>query len=323
MYSSFNRRSSATSFATAQASWKRSSALHAGVAASALLLSPFTAAALPTGGAYVGGAGNIGAAAGGVQTITQTSNRGVINWNTFNIDNGEKVNFVQPSANSITLNRVTASANPSQIFGTLNANGQVVISNPNGVVFGPNSRTDVAGLLATTANADTEKFMNATGKVDFDQVGSPSGYIETKAGSKIQASEKGLVALVAPQVKNAGEIIANKGTVVLAGAEQASFDLYGDGLIGFAGATTAHNGSVNHSGSINAHGGTVILTAVEAQNVVDSVVSKPPVEEATTLNSDGELVVKTASVKKTVSTQGEGSVGGGNNDVPPAARLLT
>ena len=66
--------------------------------------------------------------AGGALNI-RTSDRAIINYQSFNIGSAERVNFIQPSAQSITLNRVTA-PNPSQILGALSSNGQIVLANP-------------------------------------------------------------------------------------------------------------------------------------------------------------------------------------------------
>src|ERR1700761_4458887 len=63
---------------------------------------------LPTGGAVAAGSANIqaGANGGAVLDVDQTSQRAVINWNTFNVGSAATVNFNQPNANSTTLNRV-------------------------------------------------------------------------------------------------------------------------------------------------------------------------------------------------------------------------
>jgi filamentous hemagglutinin family protein len=68
-------------------------------------------------------------------------------WNTFNIGVNATVNFAQPSASSVALNRVT-SGDPSQIMGQLNANGQVYLINPSGILFGAGSSVNVGGLVA-------------------------------------------------------------------------------------------------------------------------------------------------------------------------------
>src|SRR5690606_21328499 len=84
---------------------------------------------LPTGGQVVGGSATIGAT-GAVMNVDQTSQRAVIDWQSFNVGTAAQVNFNQPSSASATLNRVLDN-NPSQIAGSITANGQVIISNPN------------------------------------------------------------------------------------------------------------------------------------------------------------------------------------------------
>jgi filamentous hemagglutinin family protein len=143
-------------------------------------------------------------------TVTQTTDKGVVNWNSFNIGTTETTQFVQPSANAVTLNRVTGDTNPSQIMGTLTANGKVAIVNPNGVVFGNKSKVDVAGLVATTADMNSDEFM--AGGTAFNKDGAAGATVENQGS--ITAKEGGLVALVAPNVKNSGVITARKGSVI-------------------------------------------------------------------------------------------------------------
>jgi filamentous hemagglutinin family protein len=76
---------------------------------------------LPTGGQVVAGQSNI-YQAGATMQITQQSPRSVIDWQTFNIGQQAHVNFTQPSGSAVSLNRVLDS-DPSQIFGSLTANG--------------------------------------------------------------------------------------------------------------------------------------------------------------------------------------------------------
>lgn len=87
----------------------------------------------PTGGVIVGGAGAI-VQSGSVTDINQASHLLNINWQTFSIDLGETVNFNQPSASALAINRVLGGI-PSQLAGALNANGQVYILNGAGVIF--------------------------------------------------------------------------------------------------------------------------------------------------------------------------------------------
>ena len=90
-----------------------------------------------------------------ITTITQTTNKASINWQSFSVAPTETVNFVQPSSSSVTLNRVVGVTN-SLIEGTINANGQVFLLNPNGIVFSSGSSVNVGGLVASTLNMNDE-----------------------------------------------------------------------------------------------------------------------------------------------------------------------
>ena len=68
----------------------------------------------------------------GSQLNVTVSQAAVLNWQSFNIGAGETTAFLQPSANSVVLN-VVGGANPSQMFGSLKANGTVNLENANGL----------------------------------------------------------------------------------------------------------------------------------------------------------------------------------------------
>ncbi|MBL3519094.1 filamentous hemagglutinin N-terminal domain-containing protein [Arcobacter lanthieri] len=87
--------------------------------------------------------------AGDIINIEQNINKSIINWQSFNIANGETVNFNQPDKNSITLNIIVGSEK-SIINGTLNSNGQVWFINSNGILFDKNVKINTSGLLAST-----------------------------------------------------------------------------------------------------------------------------------------------------------------------------
>ncbi|MDR2875277.1 MAG: filamentous hemagglutinin N-terminal domain-containing protein, partial [Methylobacillus sp.] len=112
---------------------------------------------MPAGGVVAGGQISIGSPTDNSLTITQTSQRGAINWNTFNIGTGNTVQFVQPNSSSITLNRVVGGV-PSNIQGALLANGQIIIQNANGVLFSGGSVINVNSLLVTTKNVNVDQF---------------------------------------------------------------------------------------------------------------------------------------------------------------------
>jgi len=83
--------------------------------------------------------------------IASTSKRFIIDWGSFSIGAGGRVNFAMPDRASIGVNRVTGTSR-STIAGDLWSNGNIWLLNPNGILFSNTARVDVAGLLATPAN---------------------------------------------------------------------------------------------------------------------------------------------------------------------------
>ena len=160
-----------------------------------------SATQLPQGGKVVAGTATIGQS-GNSLNINQSSNRAVLNWNSFNVGAQAQVNFVQPSTSSVTLNRVL-DTQASHILGRINANGQVFLSNPNGVLFGPTAQVDVGGLLVTTHGIGNDDFM--AGKSSFEGTGKAASVVNQ---GQLQASLGGYIALLAPQVRNEGVIVA-------------------------------------------------------------------------------------------------------------------
>ena len=168
--------------------------------------------ALPTGGHVSAGQAAI-SQNGAHMVIQQGSDRAAINWQTFNVGKDAHVQFQQPSAASVTLNRVM-SADPSQIFGRISANGQVVLTNPAGVYFGAGARVDVGGLVATTKSIGDTDFM--AGKNRYERKGATGSVVNE---GELKAALGGYIALLAPEVRNQGALIAQMGTVALAAGE--------------------------------------------------------------------------------------------------------
>lgn len=239
----------------------------------------------PVGGTVVGGAATI-SNAGSTLTVTQASNRAIINWKSFDIAPGETTQFVQPSSSSIALNRVTGSQSASQIDGMLNANGQVWIINPNGVMIGKDAQVNVAGLLATSSDIDNDRFM--AGDYSFNHPGNANAIV-SNAGT-ITVQDAGLTAFVAPNISNAGLIQAKLGKVQLASADSFTVDLYGDGLINLQASSAVTQQIVANSGVIQANGGQVLLTTAAAENTVNSLVNNTGIIEAESIGNDHGVI---------------------------------
>jgi filamentous hemagglutinin family protein len=73
----------------------------------------------------------------------------------FNVNEGQQINFTNPSGIARILSRVTGN-NRSQILGTLGVlgNADLFLINPNGILFGANAKLDVRGsFVASTASS--------------------------------------------------------------------------------------------------------------------------------------------------------------------------
>ena len=243
------------------------------------------------------------ASSGSKLNVTQSSDKAVIDWRGFNIAPGEWTEFHQPSASSLTLNRVN-STSASSIDGKLTANGNIVIINQNGVLFGNNAKVDVNGLIATTADIDNSKFMNSTGKIVFEKPGNPDGSI-TNNGT-ITAKDAGLVGLVAPNVINNGVITAKLGKIHLASGDTMTVDLYGDSLMEIAVSDKVKSQLVANTGLLKADGGKVAMTAAAARDVVNSLVANSGLIQADSVADVNGTIILYAqgsnSVKNNVAT---------------------
>src|SRR5271165_5707897 len=106
-----------------------------------------TGATSPTG--FVSSGKATAVQSGNSLAIDQASAKALLNWATFDVSADGKVTFNQPSATSVALNRIFQ-GNPSAIFGSVSANGQIYLVNPNGFVFGKGATVNAAGLIASS-----------------------------------------------------------------------------------------------------------------------------------------------------------------------------
>jgi len=199
-----------------------------------------SAIAGPQGGQVVAGQGSISQPNSNTTLVNQQSNRLVIDWSSFNLAPNQTVQFNQPSVSAAALNRIF-DQNPSQIFGSIIANGQVYLLNPNGIIFGKTATVNVGGLFATGLNISNSDFMNGT--LNFSAAsGQNGGYIINHG--LLQAANGGSINLIGSSVFNDGVIIANLGQVNLAAGSAVTVDFDGDGLMQFKvnGAVLQQNG---------------------------------------------------------------------------------
>ena len=239
------------------------------------------ARANPTGPSVVSGSASF-ATSGSTLSITNSANA-VINWQSFSIGVNEITRFVQPSAVSAVLNRVTGTNGvipQSVIDGMLQSNGHVYLLNRSGIVFGSTARIDVAGLVASSLDLSDDDFLNKRNRF-FSAPGAGAvvnhGVIQTAAGGKVY--------LVAPDVQNTGIIRAPQGDIILAAGKSAELisesspyvtvkleadteralnvgSLIADaGRVGMFGALVRHSGVADASAAVVGDGGQVRFVA--------------------------------------------------------------
>ncbi|MDC0311815.1 filamentous hemagglutinin N-terminal domain-containing protein [bacterium] len=210
----------------------------------ALMLMQDTALANPSGGVVVHGAIGFEGLDTGNLVITQGSDKAIINWQDFSIAKGELTQFVQPGKNSSILNRVV-SGNPSAIFGTLKANGGVMLINTNGILVGAGGVVDVAGnLTLSTLDIDDNDFLNGG---DNRFRGSSAAGV-TNFGT-ISSSE-GDVIILGNFVENHGSIGALNGQVALGAGGDIIVHSSGDSKISVVAGGVGGGTGITNTGSI-------------------------------------------------------------------------
>jgi len=300
-------------------------------AAITFLFIPFIAFALPEGETVVSGSAAFDRSVSNTLNVNTPSERLIVNYNSFSIAQPETVSFQQPSASAIVLNRVVG-VDPSAIMGTLNANGRVFIVNPNGVIFGPNSRVDVAGLVASSLNISNDDFLNG----NFVFRNRANGYVINEGTINARG---GYVCLLGGAVDNRMMIQAELGTVVLAAGEKITVSLEDQNAISvvvdeavqsevFGPDGEKMTSAVKNSGTILAEGGKVMLTAKVLNRVFDHAINNTGLVKVTSLvERDGviELVAEGAPIVNSGTLEADRiDIKGSNADFvnTPEARII-
>ncbi len=255
----------------------------ASLAVGSILLLPLGALAsgLPSGGEIRAGNGDV-EQSGNEMRINQDSDRMAIDWDDFSVDEGSRVAFNQPGRDAAALNRVTGDQ-LSQIRGAIEANGQVFLVNPNGIVFGDTAQVDVGGLVASTLDISPDDFMAG----DFTFEGDSSSAIINQGN--IRAGDEGYVALIAAEIINEGNIKAPRGDVMMGAGSRVTLDMGGPIKIEVEEALL--DTYIEQGGAIQADGGRVYLTAKAAGDLAASVINHTGTTQARTLaeNEQGEI----------------------------------
>ncbi|MBS0631602.1 MAG: filamentous hemagglutinin family protein [Verrucomicrobia bacterium] len=235
-------------------------------------------------------------------TVTQSAPQALLTWQSFNVGKETTLVFDQTAGGAdagqwIAFNKVVdPTAVPSQILGSIKADGQVYVINPNGIIFGGASQVNAHALVASSLplndnlvtrgllnNPDEQFLFSSLPLVSGSNGPTPAftpdalpagltqpGDVTVQAGAQLTAPTSdahvgGRIALIGPNVTNAGTISTPDGQTVLAAGLQVGFaahstddpslrglDVY-VGQVGTAGTAT-------NSGLINAPRADVTVT---------------------------------------------------------------
>lgn len=245
----------------------------------------------PQGGQVVSGTAAItqtGAAGREVTTVRQSSEQAAIQWQSFNVGSQERVTFLQPSPSSLTVNRILDTQG-SQILGRIQANGQVWLINPNGVLFGRQAQVDVAGLVASTLD---HVEVDASGAARF--TGTSRAAVVNQG--KITAAPGGHVALLGHEVVNDGAMSARLGTVALGAGSDITLKLRGNSLLSLQVDGQLLDAQAANGGLLRANGGQVLVTAGARDSLLASAVNNTGIVEARTVQEQAGRIVLLAGM---------------------------
>ncbi|MBT0670081.1 filamentous hemagglutinin N-terminal domain-containing protein [Novosphingobium profundi] len=300
--------------------WLASSTLAPAALVALLGLAPSARAqTLPTGGTVAAGSASI-ATTGTATRITQTSDKAIINWDSFSVGQGASVIFAQPGSGAATLNRVTGDT-ASTIAGAITATGSVYLVNPNGIAITSSGTVQTGGnFVASTLDIADEDFL--AGKLAF--TGSGASRKVSNAGT-ISAGSGAFVALLGGAVANSGTIRVPLGKLAMGSGEQIALDLNGDNFLQVAvpsALVTGEGALLDNSGTIVVTGGAVVLKAAVLKDAVRNVINMSgtinadsAVGDAGTIHliggADTASMAGTVTVSGTLSAQATGAGGNG------------
>lgn len=277
----------------------------AGVALAILALAPLEAQAqLVSGGSALVGSGSQPAVvtSSGVTDITLGAPRTILDWTSFNLGLDKAVVYRFQDPAWIVLNRVNGQAvidgQIESLVGGQRSSGNVWFSAPGGVIFGPNARLNVGGLLATTASVATSGFLDS-GNRAFSFTGANASGVSIRTGAELKAA--GMLAFISGAVTSQAGSTVQGGTVFYGAAgdftvrfspQPGNLDLV-DFVVPASGGSGSAAPFALQGDTV---GGNVLLAVVNRADVTNAVISAPGLIAAQSARSDGGDIVLSAGV---------------------------
>ena len=254
---------------------------------SAYLFADIAPNTLPTGGNIVSGNITISTPEVGKMDVNQTSNQGIINWDTFNVGSSAAVHFNQPGIKSSVLNNVLSGT--SIINGSIFSNGRLIFVNPTGILTGPTSAIRSEGAILSTLKITNNNFLNN----NYSFTTNSSSNITTQG--KINGE---YVALLSPTITNKGTITTNVATALAAG-DDIRLSISDSNLLTVAVNPSKIKTSIKNEGNIKTQNGIVTLKTDVAQSVVDDVIKTENAKANGLVTENGvvKLVTNSGTIK--------------------------
>ncbi|EPJ43890.1 MAG: hypothetical protein OFPII_38240 [Osedax symbiont Rs1] len=234
---------------------------------------------------------------GAITTINQQSQQLSLDWQSFNVQAHEQVNFIQPNRQSIAINTILDNQG-SKIHGQINANGQVWLVNPNGILFGEHAQVNVGGIVASSLALSSKQGDTALFIKDVDStLIQNDGYIQTSSG--------GYIALIGAQVRNTGTLVSEGGNISLAAGSTVNLTFAGEALLSLDIQQSTLDNLVDNRGLIRAQGGRVLMNAGAKDSLLASVVNNQGVIEARgVVEQNGEIILLSGMTAGTTYVDG-------------------
>ena len=259
-------------------------------------ISPLT---VPTGCQVASGTININQSAPGKLVVNQTTNQGIINWQSFNVGVDAAVHFNTPNASAGTLNNISGGS--STILGSIFSNGRLFFANPSGIIFKPGSQVKAEGLVASAMRISNQDFLANNFNFTNNQIAS----LQNEGDLQAQ-----YVALIAPQVLNKGTITTNVATTIAAGDDVKLSISDSNRLSVNINPAKIKTLSANE-GVIKSENGTVSIQANIAQELIDQTINTPKsADKLISENGVIKLVSNSGSIKSKNVNLSAGPLGG-------------
>ncbi|NIB22920.1 filamentous hemagglutinin N-terminal domain-containing protein, partial [Pseudoteredinibacter isoporae] len=260
---------------------RRTLALAVGLAQFFMLSStPLQVMAAPTGGRVVQGEGFI-TQGQNVTNVHQNTDLMTVQWDSFDLNQQEIVNFLQPGSHAWVLNHILQNG-PSHIDGRINANGNVLLINPRGMIFGDNALINAGSFTASSLWLDKDDFLN--GDFYFKDIDSSHGRIVNHG--VIAAATGGFINLIGESVSNEGLLSANMGYVSVAAGSEVFLSFDDNNFLGVKVQKAVVNNdpglqaAIENKGKIEAGTGKVMMNAQSARDLFSQAVNHSGVIEA-------------------------------------------